>query len=343
MRKLASIQKVASVKPIENSDFLEVLRVNGWDVVSKKGDFTEGDLCIYVEIDSFLPIREEFEFLRKTSYKKMGDLEGFRLRSIRLRGQVSQGLVLPINTLEQWAHLADDNFKTSYEPVGIDVTEDLGIIKYDPPIPAELNGVAKGNFPAFLVKTDEERIQNLSRKYEELKQKGPYVWTEKLEGTSGTFYFHEDTFGACSRKMDLEDVEGNTFWNLAREFNLPEILKSIGKSLCLQGEVIGPGIQGNIYKLQKPTVRLFNIRDIKTRTLYGIDEFLAFLEKYSLPSVPVVHYSRHLPDTVDELLELADGRSILHDTAREGIVLRSQDYSTSFKAVSNAYLVRQKD
>ena len=106
---------------------------------------------------------------------------------------------------------------------------------------------------------------------------------------------------------------------------------------------IGPGIQGNIYKLQKPTVRLFNIRDIKTRTLYGIDEFLAFLEKYSLPSVPVVHYSRHLPDTVDELLELADGRSILHDTAREGIVLRSQDYSTSFKAVSNAYLVRQKD
>jgi RNA ligase (TIGR02306 family) len=100
-RKLASIQKVAEIRPIEGADAIEVARINNWNVVVKKGEYKAGDLCIYCEIDSFLPVREEFEFLRKSSFKKMGDQEGFRLKTIRLRGQLSQGLLLPLTVLNE--------------------------------------------------------------------------------------------------------------------------------------------------------------------------------------------------------------------------------------------------
>lgn len=155
-RKLASIRKVENVIPIEGADMIEVSVVGGWKVVTKKGEFKPGDLAIYCEVDSFLPIKEEFEFLRKSSYKKMGEQEGFRLKTIRLRGQLSQGLLLP----------ASQEVLSLYKE-GDDVTELLGIVKYEPPIPAELAGKVKGMFPSFLRKTDEERIQNLTTEYSE--------------------------------------------------------------------------------------------------------------------------------------------------------------------------------
>jgi len=149
----------------------------------KKGEYSVGENAIYCEIDSYLPVREEFEFLRKSSYKKMGDQEGFRLKTIKLRGQISQGLLLPISILKD--KIYPDQYKNLQ--VGDEVSEALGVWKYEPPIPAELSGVMKGSFPSFLQKTDEERIQNLADVFENFKKSMFYV-TEKLDGSSATYY-----------------------------------------------------------------------------------------------------------------------------------------------------------
>jgi RNA ligase (TIGR02306 family) len=176
-RKLASIQVIEDLQPIPDADLIEVATVKGWKLVVKKGEYKIGDKAIYCEIDSFLPIKEQYEFLRKSSFKRMGDIEGFRLRTIKLRGQVSQGLLLPIaNSIA---------VKESLE-IGQDVSESLGIIKFEPPIPAELSGVMKGSFPNFIPKTDEERIQNLTDVYDNFKKSMFYV-TEKLDGSSATY------------------------------------------------------------------------------------------------------------------------------------------------------------
>jgi RNA ligase (TIGR02306 family) len=152
-RKLATVRKIKEIKPIEGADLIELAIVDGWQVVvAKNVEHKVGDKIVYCEIDSFLPIREEFEFLRKSSYKKMGDQEGFRLKTIKLKNTLSQGLILPYSVLPV------AQFATANDlPEGMDVSEMLGIIKYDPPIPAQLVGKVKGNFPSFLRKTDEER------------------------------------------------------------------------------------------------------------------------------------------------------------------------------------------
>jgi len=334
-RKLASIQIVKEVKPIPGADAIEVVRINNWDVVSKKGEYKVGDFCIYCEIDSFLPINEEFEFLRKTSYKKMSDgTEGFRLKTIRLRGQLSQGLILPIHVLSLGELVSE----------GMDVTEMLNIVKYEPPIPAELAGKVKGLFPSFIRKTDEERIQNLSDKYEEIKNLGKEFYvTEKLDGTSATFYFKDGEFGICSRNLELLDSEGNTFWKVARELNLEDSLSKLGYNVCIQGELIGEGLQSNPYKIKGQTVRFFNAFNIDEQKNIPFTKFLILMENLGLNTVPILDYSFELPNTIDELLLLADKKSELNGNFdREGIVIRSYDRTISFKVISNQFLLNEK-
>ena len=163
-RKLATIRKVADVEPIPGADSIECLTVDGWKLVSGKDNFKVGDLCIYFEIDSFLPVREEFEFLRKNGFKSTKNLgDGFRLKTIRLRGQISQGLSLPLADFfsqdkKGWYYISEG--ENLYIDEGSDVTEYLGVKKYEKPIPANMMGRAKGNFPIFIHKTDQERLQN---------------------------------------------------------------------------------------------------------------------------------------------------------------------------------------
>ena len=334
-RKLASIQIVKEIKPIPGADMIEVVRINNWDVVSKKGEYKVGDFCIYCEIDSFLPIREEFEFLRKTSYKKMSDgSEGFRLRTIRLREQLSQGLILPIHILPLGELVSE----------GMDVTEMLGIVKYEPPIPAELEGEAKGSFPSFLRKTDEERIQNLSDKYEEIKNFGKNFYvTEKLDGTSATFYFKDGEFGVCGRKWEFLDSDSNTFWKVARQLNLEESLSKLGYNICIQGELIGEGIQSNPYKMRGQSVRFFSAFNIDEQKNIPFTKFLILMEELGLKTIPVLDYNFELPNTIDELLLIADKKSELNGNFdREGIVIRSYDRKISFKVISNQFLLNEK-
>ena len=342
-RKLASVRVISNIQPIPNADKIELVTVDGWNVVvAKDVGHKVGDLVIYCEIDSFLPIREEFEFLRKSSYKKMGDVEGFRLRTVKLRGQVSQGLILPMSVLNP----PDTNiYVTPFE--GLDVTEMLDIVKYEPPIPAELAGKVKGTFPSFIPKTDEERIQNLTSEYEEWKyqSKHQFYVTEKLDGSSATFYVKDGEFGVCSRNLELLETEGNTFWKVARELDLENKMKSLGKNISLQGELIGEGIQGNPYKLKGQTIRFFTGYDIDKRERIGFIHFTVMIMDMGLGYVPVLNqeFGFMLPDTIEEMLQYAEGKSALNpDTEREGVVVRSIDGSISFKAISNKFLLNHE-
>ena len=348
-RNLATIRRIKEIKPIEGADAIELAVVDGWQVVvAKNVGHQVGDLVVYCEIDSFLPIEPEFEFLRKSSYKKMGDQEGFRLKTIKLRGQISQGLILPYSVIPiaQFATAAD-------LPEGMDVSEMLGIVKYEPPIPAQLAGRVKGSFPSFLRKTDEERIQNLEKEYTEwtLSSKHQFYATEKLDGSSFTCYIKNGEFGVCSRNMDLLETEDNTFWAVARKLDLENKLRSFGKNICFQGEMVGSGIQGNHYNMKDQTVFFYNIFIIDEREYVGYDEFRNMLFDLDLACVPVLSYPFNFPadsvaalPTVSALLRSAEGKSVLNDKVeREGLVIRSMDRTISFKVISNKFLLGSKD
>jgi RNA ligase (TIGR02306 family) len=333
-RKLASIRIISDIQPIEGADMIELAIVDGWKVVvAKNVNHKVGDLVVYCEIDSFLPIKEEFEFLRKGSYKKMVDgTEGFRLRTIKLRGQVSQGLILPIHTLPLLEMVHE----------GQDVTEMLGIVKYEPPIPAELAGKVKGLFPSFLRKTDEERIQNLSGEIENWKDKTFYV-TEKLDGSSATFYYKDGEFGVCSRNLELLETEDNTFWKFARQVDLENKMRDFDVNISLQGELIGEGIQGNPYKIKGQTVRFFNLFDIDLQEYHSLSMFKGVCNRFGVDMVPILNEHFEMFETVEDILEYAEGKSVLNPNFdREGVVIRSLDRKISFKAISNKFLLNEK-
>lgn len=341
-RKLATIRRIGEILPIEGADRIELAVVDGWKVVvAKDVQHKVGDLVIYCEIDSFLPIREEFEFLRKSSYKKMGDQEGFRLRTAKMKGQISQGLILPIFVLNP----PDTNiYVQPFE--GLDVTEMLDIVKYEPPIPANLAGKVKGLFPSFLVKTDEERVQNITVEYSALcfQSKHQFYVTEKLDGSSATFYLKNGVFGVCSRNLELLETEDNSFWKVARELKLEENLRALEKNICLQGELIGEGIQGNPYGIKGQTVRFFSVYEIDTRTRLGIKDLEDICFMIGLQTVPILESNFLLPNTIEEMLQYAEGKSVLNpNTEREGVVIRSMDTKISFKAISNKFLINNEN
>jgi RNA ligase (TIGR02306 family) len=341
MRKLATVQKIKEILPIEGADAIELAIVNGWKVVvGKNVGHKVGDSVVYCEIDSFLPVKEEFEFLRKTSYKKMSDgSEGFRLKTIKLRGQVSQGLIIPIDVLLKYGICEDDVYE------GLDVSGMLGIIKYEPPMPAELSGTAKGLFPGFISKTDEERVQNLTAEYKEWVKSGKRFYvTEKLDGSSATFYYKDGEFGVCSRNLELLETEGNTFWRVARELDLENKMRDFGVNISLQGELIGEGIQGNPYKIKGQTVRFFNLFDIDLHQYHSFHMFEPIVKsQFGLETVPILDKNFTLPETIEEILAYADAKSELNPNFdREGVVIRSMDRTISFKVISNKFLLKEK-
>lgn len=157
MRNLASIQRISSIEPIEGADKIELAYILGWHCVVNKNVFKEGDLCVYYEIDSFLPIKEEYEFLRSSSYRNNDFIgEGFKIKTMKFRGQISQGLALPI----------PDGITGE---VGTDLTEKLGVKKWEIPEQVSNNGIIIGDRPEFIIKTDETRIQSCPELLEEFR------------------------------------------------------------------------------------------------------------------------------------------------------------------------------
>lgn len=203
----------------------------------------------------------------------MGEKEGFRLKTIRLRGERSQGLLID-------SHVLNTSFKE-----GDDVTEELGIVKYDPPVPANLLGIAKGRFPGYIPKTDEERIQNLD--YDELRNH-LYLVTEKLDGSSMTVYYKDDQLGVCSRNLELVETEGNSQWGIVTRYDLKKKLEKLNRNIAVQGEIIGYGIQKNHYKLNEVDLRVFKVWDITRNDYLAFDELSQLTGELGLQTVPVL-------------------------------------------------------
>ena len=335
MRKLASIRLIKAIQPIEGADNIEAVVVDGWTCVSKKGEFKPGDPCIYFEIDSFLPIRPEFEFLRRTSLRKMDDTPGFRLKTIRMRGVLSQGLALPLSPV-----LPNPE---AYQ-VGDDLTDLLGITKFELPIPAELQGTHKGAFPTFICKTDQERVQNI---WDEIKDKNDsFEVSIKLDGSSCTYYYHNGDFGVCSRNWEISPSETNTLFKIAKQYELEKLLQSFGQNIALQGEIIGEGVQKNPEKIRGQDFYLFDIWNINERHYYRPEERRNILKEYfsHLKYVPVLFTECSLKEfqSLDALLAAAEGPSMA-GSIREGLVFRSNNSGLTFKVISNAYLLNEKE
>jgi RNA ligase (TIGR02306 family) len=335
-RKLASVVKIVDIQPIVGADAIMVASVKGWKVVVKVGEYKVGDLAVYYEIDSFLPVRPQFEFLRKSSYKRMGSSEGFRLKTIKLRGQISQGLLTPIP-----ADISDPK-------EGDDLTEALGIVKYEPPIPAQLAGKIKGTFPSFIPKTDEIRIQNFESEvgFSPVGERA-YV-TEKLDGTSFTCYFNNGVFGVCGRNWELSETDDNSLWRMAKVLELKDKMTKHGKNIALQGELIGAGINGNLYGMSDHKLFFFTGYDIDKGRRMFFDELEWVLFGLQLQMVPVLEkYGFVIPNEnniVDYMLKYAEGKSVLNmEVDREGVVVRGLEKEFSFKAISNTYLLGSKD
>lgn len=356
MRKLASIRRIAEIKPIEGADAIEAVRVDGWWCVSKKDEFKVNDLCVYFEVDSFLPVRPEFEFLRKACFKSTRHLgDGFRLKTIKLRGQVSQGLALPLEILTSFG----DYYKSFVHPnswenatgrvnheEGADATDYIGVKKWEVPLSPQLSGTAKGNFPSFIRKTDQERIQNCYGNLIKTHKNTLFEASLKLDGSSMTVYLNDGQFGVCSRNLELKETEDNTFWKVARKLKLEEALRAYGRNIALQGELMGPGIQGNREQLPDHDFYLFDVWDINQQ--YYIPYWKlpgVALDLYefgsSVKTVPILGAWYPFALSLEELINKSDIKSLNHPVA-EGIVYRSITDDVTFKVINNKFLLQEK-
>ena len=336
MRKMATIRQIDALNPIEGADAIECATIGGWKVVVKKGEFSVGNLAVYCEIDSWIPT-ELAPFLSKGKEpREFEGIRGERLRTVKLRGQLSQGLLLNLDTALP---------QTNSFVEGDDVSETLGIVKWERPMNAQLAGMAKGNFPSLIPKTDQERAQNLVGEILAAAQAGTqFEITEKLEGSSMTVYLIDGVFGVCSRNLDLKETADNTFWQVARQEQIEQKMRDHGwGNWAVQGELIGPGIQGNIYKLSKPEFRVFDVYNVQAGEYIQPVHRRALIDRMGLLHAPVLLIDKDLGvGSVDELLLWAEGESKLGKTEREGIVFKEAKGGMSFKAISNKYLLGEK-
>jgi len=257
------------------------------------------------------------------------------LKTIKLRGQISNGLLTPIP-------------EGIFDPKeGDDLTEALDVIKYEPPITAQLAGKIKGTFPSFIPKTDEIRIQNFESEVGFLPVGERVYVTEKLDGTSFTCYLKDGVFGVCGRNWELTETTDNSLWRMANMLELKEKLTKYGKNIALQGELVGNGINGNLYEMKDHALYFFTGYYIDKGRRMFFDELEWLLFNLDLKMVPVIEkYGYVLPNEnlVDTMLQYAEGKSILNiGVDREGVVVRGLEREFSFKAISNTYLLGSKE
>ena len=344
MRKLASIQRVWKIESIEGADRIELAHVLGWQCVVNKGQFQPMDIAVYFEIDSFLPIRDVFEFMRSSSYKKTDIMgEGFRLRTMRFRGQISQGLLLPVSQFPEIPKDAD---------VGDDVTELLGVRKWEIEERATTGGTVIGTLPYDIPHTDETRVQEEPELIQAFTGLEYYIST-KMDGSSHSIGIDENGFHVTGHNYEYKDDGSSSFYKLvkAREYqaNMSDYMKELDmKTLPNQGELCAPGIQQNRLRLAKPEWYVFTIRENGKRV--GLKRMLQICEALDITPVPIEEVGTDLPSkypTVEALLSRADGE-YPNGGKKEGIVIRPTEpvfcplisASLSMKVVSNKYLLK---
>ena len=338
-RKLASVRRISEIRPIEGADNIVCAVVDGWELVTQKSNnFKPDDLVVYFEVDSFLPAIEKFEFLRKSSLKVLDGVEGFRLKTIKLRGQISQGLILPLSEFADHGQMEE----------GDDLTELLGVKKFEKPLSPALSGKARGNFPEWLVKTDQERIQNVFKyRHRHLGEK--YEASLKLDGSSMTVYYKDGYVGVCSRNLDLIEDETNLFWKVARSTKIIEALEKFGMNCAIQGELMGPGVQGNREQFKEHKFFVFDVYNIEEMDYLepeGRHLLLSFLREQlgtTVDHVPVIGtINMDDFDTVQKFLDYADEQKSINHPIAEGVVFKSYGpRRNSFKAISNKFLLKE--
>ncbi len=339
---MATIRKIDALRPIVGADAIECAIVGGWTCVVKKDEYTAGDLAVYCEIDSWIP-HEVAPFLSRGNFPHVyNEVKGERLRTVKLRGQLSQGLLLPIATVENLIYIDGTRFQVEE---GDDVSEALGIVKYEAPIPASLAGEVKGMFPSRIPKTDQERIQNLSTELEEWKaEKLTWEVTEKLDGSSMTVYIIDGEVGVCSRNLDLKPNKDNSLWATAYKNEIDVKLIQSLSNLAIQGELVGNGIQGNIYKMRDQEFYVYDIYDIDAGRYFTPAERVAYCKVWDIKHVPVFKTDFMLTtETVADLLQMAEAKSVMGDISgpeREGVVYKCNERQVSFKAISNKFLLK---
>jgi hypothetical protein len=355
-RKLASIQRITNLQLIDGADKIMKATVLGWEVVVLKEDFNVNDLCVYCEIDTILPDKPEFAFLKERK---------FRIRTIRLKSQVSQGICFPLSILPKGKYSEGD-----------DITEKIGAKKYDPQAEAEqkeidrLNAIHKNRIrkyfmryswfrrlvfrsqrlprPSFVRKTDEDRIQLFPNICQEQKGTKFHI-TEKLDGTSASFFVVKKgwryKYGICSRNFEIIKKQ-YPYWDVSEKYGIKESLielaKEKGEDIVIQGEIIGPKVQENKYKLNELQFYVFNLKIGNQWYFHPIDICANFSNLFTLnfEAVPLVDYGYCLPNTINEAVEYARGESVLADIPREGIVVRNQEKGLSFKIINPDFLLK---
>jgi len=353
VRKLAKIVRIDDILPIENADSICQYVIGGWKVVDSIGKYSVDELVVYCEVDSWIPT-EIAPFLSKGKEpREFNGVKGERLRTIKLRGALSQGLLLPITLLANLPNPPENFTYQDYHDLdeGDDVTNILNIQKWEAPENAQLAGQIKGTFPHFIRKTDEERIQNIKSDIRKAFERGDeFEVSMKVDGSSTTIYHLDGSVGVCSRNQELkinEENSGNSFIKVALKTNALESLVKYGKNIAIQGELMAPGVQGNREGFSDVELFIFNVFDIDKQ------EYLAPEERHSVmyelskhgftgKHVPIIHHVFKLhTDEIDELLKLAEIPSINHKVA-EGIVLKRHDGKFSFKIINNKFLISEK-
>lgn len=379
-RALAHIEKIEWIRPIEGADNIELIGVLGWVCIAKKGEFNVGDLAVYVEIDSKCPSEDErFAFLESKHYK----VKTMKLGKFKV---ISQGLALPITLFPELNGKAIGTDVTETLKITYSCEEDIKrksnkvdpeakykamanrrpnlfkkplvrkIMKYKlgRKIMFLIFGRKKDNpkeFPKWIVKTDETRIENAPFYLESTDK---WIKTEKLDGTSCTYAVEKGKknkyeFIVCSRNVRQADRnqetyhDSNIYWELADKYDIENILTNYAikngyERVVLQGEGVG-SVQGNPYKFTENQLFVFNL--VVNGTRLGTVEMAEFCRQNSLTHVPIISTEYTLPKTMEEMKLEADGYSEINPKVkREGFVYRSVDGQQSFKNVSREYLLK---
>lgn len=348
VRKLVTLRKVDEIRPIEGADRIVEARVGGWSLVVKKGEFQEGDIGVFFEIDAALPLDNPlFAFLRERGVKTYRDVEVHVLKTAKLRGVFSQGLLLPYNNDEVFKQLSTYGFETTpatsdhaFESMlgTLDFAKAFGVEKYEPPMPTDSSII--GTFPHEARKTDSERVQNIPEHVYNAFNTDDWYATEKLDGTSSTFVKRngELIFASRNWEMGADSLQGQ----IAAELKLVDIMP---EGAVLQGELVGEGIQGNPLKLQGRQLAVFAYIQGNDPTDPLSAAFLQFVEEHSVPRLDWT-----LPATIEEAVEQVNGmKSTLNPKVNaEGVVWWNKHGETfdvlggraNFKAINNKFLLK---
>jgi RNA ligase (TIGR02306 family) len=333
---MATVRKIGDIQSIKNAAQIEVVSIDGWKVVTKKGLHQVGEVVIYLEVDSWVPTAIA-PFLSKGNEPKLFQgVPGERLRTVKLRGQISQGLVIPYSGLSP--SQKDEML------LGTSLDDLLGILKWEPPV-FEGNALIKGPFPYFVPKTDQERVQNLTEEFQQWRVDDE-LWevTEKLDGSSMTVFVNGDHVGVASRNNELKPDSSSAFWQAVNRESILEKIASTGRNLAFQGELIGPKIQGNKYDRDVAGFFVYDIYDIDSRSYLGSHERFTLCRNLAINHVPVI-YTAKINDMInqnDDILQFAQGNSQLAKVDREGLVFKRRDGMDSFKAISNTWLLKNE-